>query len=112
MVFFIFAPVYSMYDATSREEYGATLISVNGLSVLLVLLIPCAISALGLTAVRVPDLGRWATRALLWTSTLLLFLFCLVGMLSIGFLYIPAFLAMLIASIADLRATRQDQGIA
>ena len=100
MVFFLFAPVYSR---------GDTLISVNGLSVLLVLIVPCAISGLGLMSVLASDLGRWPTKALLWTSTLLLLLFCLVGMLSIGFLYIPAFLAMLTASIADLQATRQHE---
>ena len=108
IVFFIFAPVYSGYDATSGEEPRATLISVNGLSVLPVLLVPCVISGFGLTAVLASELGRWPRRALLWTSTLLLLLFCLVGMLSIGFFYIPAFLAMLVASIADFRSSRED----
>ena len=93
-------------DVTTTESVcKGTLVSVNGMYVLLVLAVPLAITGLGLFATLSTDLPRFIARMVLWVSAILLILACLLGALSIGIIYIPSALAMIVAAIAGPRKT-------
>ena len=110
-VVLVFVPVYqgvsitaTSATATSGEiipnpptQSTATLIEVNGWSVLPIVLAPVAISGAGLLAVMLAVPGSVLRRAPLGISALLLLGFCIAGSFSIGMFYLPAALAMAVS---------------
>ena len=105
----VFGPAYQGVSVTpslpgepagEATRYTATLLEANGLWVLWLLLIPILLTGLVLLAIRFTDGGQIRRKALLWTPTLVLLAFCAVAIASIGMLYLPTALAMLVAAIA------------
>ena len=87
---------------------AGSLVTVNGLSVLLVLVVPVAITGLGLFATISNVVTYGVARILLWSSGISMALICLLGALSVGILYIPAALATIVAAIAGPLITETD----
>ena len=71
----------------------------NGLGVVPLLLVPVLLSGIAVWAVRDTDGGRTGRRILLWVLAVVLLGLCAVSILSIGMLYLPTALAMLVAAI-------------
>ena len=90
-IFFLFGPVY--------RPTGATLIEVNGLSAALLVVIPVALTAITLNATLPNPAYPRLILILRWAAFVLMLLFCIVSMLSIGLFYLPAAVAALIAAI-------------
>ncbi len=118
-LWFVFAPVYRGVSVTSSmpgepagevTRHTATLVEVNGLYVLWLLLIPVLLTGLALLAIRFTDAGQARRKALLWVSALTLLAVCVVGILSIGLFYLPAALALLVATVADSLNGSADAG--
>lgn len=84
----------------SESGCSGSLVTVNGLRVLLVLVVPVAITGLGLFATISSMVTYGVARILLWASGISMALICLIGALSVGVLYIPAALAAMVAAIA------------
>ena len=84
------------------------MVTVNGLGVLLVLAVPIAITGLGLFAMISNVVTYGVARILLWSSGISMALICLLGALSVGVLYIPAALAMIVSAIAGPLVTETD----
>ena len=83
---------------------SASLIEIEGWGVLVILVAPVALSALGLLALMAKY--HWSarrTRLLLWSSAVLLFVFCLVGSFSIGLFYVPASFTLIAAAVVGVR---------
>lgn len=85
----------------------ATLLEVNGWSVLPFVLAPVAISGAGLLGVILGGRGRVLRRAPLGISALLLLGFFIAGSLSIGMFYLPAALAMAVSWAVSLGQRRE-----
>ena len=85
-----------------QQNFNASLIDVNGPGVLLALLIPVAITAIGLSAVAFKSLNRRLRRGLLWGSPVLMLVFCGLALFSIGAFYLPAAAALIVAAIAGI----------
>ena len=91
---------------------GESLIEFEGRSAIRVLLVPVALTGIALAGVRFTH-GRQSNRALsvrtmlLWSPAIVLAGLCILAMFSIGAYYLPAALALLVAAIADTRATRR-----
>ena len=78
--------------------YRTSLVAMEGLQALLALLAPIVISGLFLlVAVSEPG-GRAVAVTLLWVTAMAMLGFCVLGAASIGLLYVPGALAMLIAA--------------
>ncbi len=86
----IFLPAYSG---------GETLVEVNGVYAALLLVIPIALTAIALIATLPNAVRPCLMLTLRWASSVLLILFCVAGMLSIGVFYLPAALVLLIAVV-------------
>ena len=108
----VFAPIYQGVSVTPVTSGGAasepvrftsTLVDVNGLSVLPLLLVPVALTALGLIAVLATCIGLAKRRVLLWVSATLLLGFCVVSIFSIGLFYFPAAIALVVSAFMGLR---------
>ena len=109
-LYMVFGPVYqgvSVDPSLPGEPHGQatryteTLVEANGPWVLWLLLIPVLLSGLPLVSIRFTHPGQARRRVLLWTPAVVLLAFCAVGIASIGMLYLPTALALLIAAIAD-----------
>ena len=87
-----FVPVYSS---------GATLIEQNGLYVIWILLVPVLFSGVVLLAIHLMDAGHRGRKALLWTIALVLLVLCAATYISIGLLYLPMALALLVVAIRN-----------
>jgi hypothetical protein len=83
-----------------ETSVSASLIAVNGWSVLRVLIVPPVLSGVGLVSVWLSEPTRGA-KALQWFSALLLFGFCVLGAFSIGVFYVPAAVALLTAVVLE-----------
>ena len=81
-----------------ETSVSASLIAVNGWSVLRVLVAPLVLSGVGLLSIWLSEPTRGA-KALQWFSALLLFGFCVLGSFSIGVFYVPAAVALLTAAV-------------
>ena len=97
--------------ANAREpaRFTASLLEVNGLRVLPILLVPVALTGLSL-AVSVSSFRstrRRPERLVLWSSALLLVLFCALGAFSIGLFYLPAALLSVTAAAVHRGTARQ-----
>ena len=115
-VLLVFVPFYQGESVTATPlgaipsqpvQLTATLIEVNGWSVLPFVLAPVAISGVGLLGVILAGPGQVWRRAPLGISTLLLLGFCIAGSLSIGVFYLPAALAMAVSAGIGLSQRRQ-----
>lgn len=115
----VFVPVYQGVSVTASMPGGPagettkhtrTLVEVNGLWVLTLLLVPILLSGVALLAIVLTDAGQARRRALLWTPTLALLVFCVVGVFSIGLFYVPVALALLVATITgSLRSNTETE---
>ena len=112
MLFLALGPVYQGTSTALMTAGGvageptrgtATLIQVNGLSVLPLLLFPVFLTALGLWAVLKTDLRRIWARGLLRASAAVLLVLCLVGIGSIGLFYLPAAMVLLFSAVKGSR---------
>ena len=104
----VFGPVYQGVSVTApmpgepvgeTTKHTRTLVEVNGLWVLTLLLVPILLSGVSLLVIVFTRTGQARRRALLWTPTLALLVFCVVGVFSIGLFYVPVALALLVAAI-------------
>ena len=103
-LYFLFWPIYGFVNVSPGESgaisiSGDTLIAVNGLWAALLIVIPVALTAIGLIATLPGSARPRLMLALRWASFALLLAFCAVSALSIGVFYLPATIAMLVASI-------------
>ena len=101
-----FGPVYQGVSATLPGEspddaarFTATLIEVNGLYVVPMLLVPVLLSGIAVWAVKSPYGGMAGRSVLLWASAVVLLGLCALSIISIGMLYLPVALALLVAAI-------------
>lgn len=89
--------------ANESTKVTATLVEVNGLSVLPLLMVPVTLTALALLAALITGVGLAKRRVLLWVSSVLLLGFCAVGISSIGLFYLPAAVALIVSAAAGSR---------
>ena len=85
-----------------QRNFNASLIDVNGPGVILILLVPVAISTVALSAVVFESPNRRLRIGLLWSSAVLMLVFCVLALLSIGALYLPAAAALIVTAIAGI----------
>ena len=100
-VLLIFAPSYSSSTGETR-----TLLEMNGPGVIPLLVIPVALTGIALAAILFTRRGQSnralsARTMLLWIPAILVAGFWITTSLTIGVLYLPAALALLVAAIAD-----------
>ena len=107
-IWFVFAPTYQGVTATRPGEpasepirHTATMVEMNGLSVVFWLLVPVLLTVIAVLAVPPISHRQAGRKALLWISAVALLGFCGVSILSIGAFYLPAALLVIIAAIAD-----------
>ena len=86
-----------------RVETSKSLIEVNGVFVLALLAVPVLVTLVAVIGVRRIAAGEPGRKTTLWATALVLLGFCVLGMLSVGFLYLPAALALLGAACAESR---------
>ena len=110
-----FGPVYQGVSATLPGESAgkvarstATLIEMNGLRVIPFLLVPILLSGIAVWAVRDTDCGRTGRRILLWVLAVVLLGLFAVSILSIGVLYLPTALALLVAAVTGSAGRAQS----
>ncbi len=82
---------------------SSSLIAVNGYRVVPLLMAPVAATLLGVLAISVANPLRRGGKIAIWTPAVLLFLFCLVGLASIGLFYVPSAIALLVAVVLASR---------
>ena len=105
-IWLLFGP---SYVTTSLNSDGATtrstktFVAVNGLDVLWVPLVPILLTGIGLQTVHLTAKGKTGRRVLLWSLGASLLVFCALGVLSYGMLYVPVTLVLLVAAFTDLR---------
>ena len=92
-----------------QQEFNASLIDVNGPIVLISLLVPIAITGIALSAVAFQGLNRGLRKRMLWGSAVLMLIFCLLALFSVGVFYVPAAVALIVAAIAGIERP-QPQG--
>ncbi len=80
-------------------HYSAYFIETNGLAALIPLLAPVALTGLALLAVWVWDASPTVKRLSLWALAAVCLAFCVLTALSIGILYLPAAVALIITAI-------------
>lgn len=73
---------------------SASLIMVNGYRVVLVLLVPCALTVIGFLAIRSADSSHVLEKVAIWLPAIVLLLFCVVALFSVGLFYIPSAVAL------------------
>lgn len=77
-----------------------SLIGVNGFRVVPIILIPVLLSGIGLATILTSRVSLRIRKTALWVTTVLLLVFCVLGAWSIGILYLPGAIALLVAAIA------------
>ena len=107
-----FWPAYSGESVTPAAHNGeveaevtratATLVEANGIYVLFLLLVPILLTGSALLAILFAHKRRFIRGALLWAPVILLLGFCLLAIFSIGILYLPTALALLVAAVSDM----------
>ena len=71
------------------------------MDVVLWLLVPVLLTVIALLAVHLVNPGVLKRKILLWCAGLALLVFCMLAIFSIGILYVPAALALLVAAVTD-----------
>ena len=90
------------------ERHSASLVEVNGVQVLLPLFIPALLTGMALIALLAWSEGGVRRKILVWILTAALLGFCVLGYLSIGVLYVPAAIALVVATVLQsLRSGRR-----
>ena len=105
-LFLALVPVYSGLSSSSSApgewvETSKTLIEQNGLYVIWILLFPILVSGIVLLAIHFMDAGHKGRRALLWVIAVALLVLCVMTIMSLGLLYLPMALALLVAAIRE-----------
>ena len=109
----VFGPVYQGVSVTASApgaaaneptKTTATLIEINGWGVLPILLVPAALTGLALVTILKTNAGQTSRRVLVWVASVLLLGFCILGSFSIGILYLPSALALVVSSILVSRS--------
>jgi hypothetical protein len=93
---------------------SASFIEANGLTALIPLLAPVALTGLALLAVWFWDAPPMGKRLSLWALAAVCLVFCVLGAFSIGVFYLPAALALIITAIVGTfqTPTRRRPGAA
>ena len=105
-IWLVFGPAYagvSMTPDGGTIQHTRTFIEVNGLETLWVPLVPILLTGIGLQTVHLTAKGKTGRRVLLWSLGASLLVFCALGVLSFGMLYLPVTLMFLVAAFTDLR---------
>ena len=117
-LYMVFGPVYQGVSVTPSQpgepagevtRHTATLVEANGLWALWLLFIPILLTGLALVSIYFTEVGQTRRRVLLWLPALVLMAFCAVAMASIGMLYLPTALALLVAAITDFASGSPNQ---
>ncbi len=80
------------------RDFSASLIEVNGFRVLWVLAIPLTLSGAGLIGAMLGPRRRTQSIVYTWLAAVLLLAFCAAGAFSIGLLFLPAAIALIVAA--------------
>ena len=108
-VWFAVWPIYHGTSATPSADGGSgtvthtteTLIEADGYPAVVALLIPILLTGLALVLVYATSRWRLVRKTMLWMLAVALLGLCAVGIMSIGFFYIPAALALLVGIILN-----------
>ena len=113
VAFFLFGPAYRGAEITSEGTFQktATLVDMNGLWVVWLLLIPISLSFVASIGVIVTRLSWRYRLVMMWVGISLLLSFCLIGLASIGLLYLPSLLVLVVAAGIQTRAQRGGIGV-
>ena len=79
-------------------SFSASIIDANGWWVLMPLLVPVALTAIGILAAITWN-HQLRNKVFLWAAAALLAIFCTLGIFSVGVFFVPAALALLVAAI-------------
>lgn len=82
-----------------KNTANASLIEVNGYSVMVLLLIPIVLAFIVLLVIKLPEKHQVKRKIAIWVPTSVSLLFCLFGFFSIGAFYLPANVALLTSAI-------------
>ncbi|HZA22537.1 MAG TPA: hypothetical protein VFA32_08035 [Dehalococcoidia bacterium] len=93
------APVGPDGSGGEVVHVSASLIEANGWGALIPLLVPVALTALGLAVVWTWDGQKARNQLLVWVLAAMLVVFCGLAMFSLGIFYLPAALALLASAI-------------
>lgn len=97
----------SVDSSGSETKTGASFLSVNGYRALVVLVFPLAISVIGFLTVKNADTRRTFGKMAVWLPAVVLSLFCVVAMFSIGMFYFLPAVALIIAAALAMRQPRK-----
>ena len=108
-VWFAVWPIYPGTSATPSAGGGSgtvthtteTLIEADGWPAVIALLIPILLTGLALVLVYATSRWRLVRKTMLWVLAVVLLGLCVVAIMSIGFFYIPAALALLVGTILN-----------
>ena len=78
--------------------------------VVLYFLIPVVLTVVAFLTVWYWNPTRWTGTVILWAMAVLLLVFCVLGMLSYGLLFVPAFLAAAITAVVSIFAGQRSVG--
>jgi hypothetical protein len=82
--------------------YSVSIIAVNGWWVVIPLLVPVALTALGLVVAWSWDGHGARNKLLMWALAAMLIVFCGLSMFSLGIFYLPGALALVASSVIML----------
>ena len=105
-IWLVFGPAYwgvSMTPDGGTIRHTRTFIEVNGLAALWVPLVPILLTGIGLQTIHLIAKGKTGRRVPLWCLGASLLVFCALGVLSFGMLYLPVTLLFLVAAFTALR---------
>lgn len=77
----------------------ATLIEINGYRVISLLVLPIVLTVAGLLSIRMMDYRSLWGKIAIWAPTIILWVFVAAGSFSIGLLYLPAAVVLLVSAI-------------
>ena len=111
--FFLFVPAYSGTEITlgGTVQKTATLVEMNGPWVVLLLLTPISLSCMATVGVIMTRFSRRRRLIMMWVGTSLLLSFCLIGLASIGLVYLPSLLVLVLAVGIQTSAQRGGVGV-
>ena len=111
VAFFLFGPAYRGAEITpdGTLQKTATLVEMNGPWVVLLLLTPISLSCMATVGVIMTRFSRRRRLIMMWVGTGLLLSFCLIGLASIGLVYLPSLLVLVLAAGIQTRAIRTEE---
>ena len=111
-------PVYEGVSSTSTlpgepagefVPFTSNLIEVDGFRAVLFLTVPILSTGVAVWSVHRTDAGKILRKVLVWVPAAALLSFCAISVASIGMLYVPAALLLLIAAVANSIGTATEQ---